>query len=144
MPDVIQRRSVPSLLEQHDGCEVDFGIDGIQSGERLPQERFLVVGDLQVAEGSLADAYEGDGIGEVRHDVVKVRGLESGGTSSDNIGHFERAGTMSPSGIGTPSGSTHGRPRIQARRGRRSLVLTHGRAPSWAARGAKGRGSRAG
>ena len=101
--DVIHRRSMRSLLGKRDRCEIDLGIHGIQCNETLAQDGFLVVGDLHLAEGSLADADKGDSVGKVCHDVVKVRRLRSGRTSSDTRGHFGRALTGSPSRIGTAS-----------------------------------------
>lgn len=101
--DVMQRRSTRSLFGQRDRCEIDFRIDGIQRYKPLAQEAHVVMRHVQLAEGSLADSHECDGVGEVHHDVVKVRRLRSGRTSSDTRGHFGWAGTGSPSRIGTAS-----------------------------------------
>lgn len=101
--DVMQRRSVLSPLVELDGSEIDLGVHGIQRGKALAQEGFFLEGNLQVMQRSLADAHEGDGIGEVGHDVVKVPRLGSGGTSLTSRGHFGSAGALSTRRIGTAS-----------------------------------------
>jgi len=72
---------------ERDGCQVDLGLDLIQSGKPHSQKRLLFEGDLQVVKRSMADADKGDGVSQVPHALGEVRHLGCGATTPDNRGH---------------------------------------------------------
>lgn len=89
------------MPQECDGCQVDPGIDRIQSGKPQSEWRCFFEGDRQVIKRSVADEDKGDGVSQVPHDLGEVRHFWCGATTPDNRGHPDgAAGKYSPSRIG--------------------------------------------
>ena len=96
---------LPVSAVRTDGCEIDRRLHGI--GGRPPRAQAVrsVERGLQLAGRSLADSNQGDGAGEVSHEVGQVRGFRPRRTSADNRRRLGRAGVVPTSGIDAGGGA---------------------------------------